>query len=319
MKLLEQVGHWLGVSDDLADQRHEQQRFERLLTSLFVMGWFVEARDPYTGGHLWRVSRYSQLLAEAGGLNQVEVASIGLGGFLHDLGKIGIPDAILRKAGPLTKDEYAIIKTHPDIGARLLEAHPLADLVRYAVHLHHERPDGLGYPLGLRGRDIPQMARIIGICDAFDAMTSHRPYRPGMPAGEALDILEKQQGRQFDAHWALHMLALGRAGRLHHIQGHSDDGIPLQSCPMCGPTLVLRREQHAGDSLFCHNCGSEFTLVSRNGGLTAAPTGRTGSASALQPKADAALISRAVSSAVAVMPVPGLMKLVDSHSFRMSS
>ncbi|MBN8744317.1 MAG: HD domain-containing protein [Thiomonas arsenitoxydans] len=88
------------------------------------MAWFVEARDPYTGGHLWRVSRYARMLAAAAGLDAVEVARVSLGGFLHDLSKIGVPDAILCKSAPLTDAEWAVMRTHPDIGMRLLAAHP---------------------------------------------------------------------------------------------------------------------------------------------------------------------------------------------------
>ena len=154
---------------------------EQMLASLLVMAWVVEARDPYTGGHLWRVSRYAALLCERAGIPMDECARIAIGGFLHDLGKIGIPDAILRKRDKLTDDEMAIMKTHPDVGARLLAGHPLADLVRDAVLLHHETLDGSGYPKGIAGPDIPIAARIVGLCDAFDAMTSTRPYRAGMP------------------------------------------------------------------------------------------------------------------------------------------
>lgn len=117
-----------------------------LVASLLVMAWMVEARDPYTGGHLWRVSRYAELLAEALGWQPADIARVAIGGFLHDLGKIGIPDAILTKRERLTDDEYDVIRTHPDIGARLLAGHPLAALVNDAVLFHHERPDGNGYP-----------------------------------------------------------------------------------------------------------------------------------------------------------------------------
>ena len=130
----------------------------QLMASLLSMAWFVEARDPYTGGHLWRVSRYARLLADAEGLSQADAATISIGGFLHDLGKIGVPDAILRKPDRLLEDEYAIIRTHPDIGLRMLAGHPLARLVSDAVGLHHERPDGKGYPRGLKAAAIPQVA-----------------------------------------------------------------------------------------------------------------------------------------------------------------
>lgn len=227
---------------------------EDLLASLLVMAWMVEARDPYTGGHLWRVSRFARLLAETAGLPEADVARVAIGGFLHDLGKIAVPDAILNKKDRLTEDEYTIIKTHPEVGMRLLAGHPLAHLVRVAVLLHHERPDGQGYPQGLAGDTIPQDARRVGLCDAFDAMTSSRPYRRGMPTAKALAIIEENLGQQFDAAFGDHLLRLGRSGALEPIVGHSDEGIPLQDCPMCGPTLVLRRDQSASDRVYCRNC-----------------------------------------------------------------
>lgn len=161
---------------------------EHLLKSLFVMASMVEARDPYTGGHLWRVSQFSRILAEDAGLPSNVVARIALGGFLHDLGKIGVPDAILNKPDKLTDEEYEVIKTHPEVGSRLLADHPLADLARSAILSHHEMPDGRGYPHGLSGAAISVDASIVGICDAFDAMTSTRPYRKGMPISKALSI-----------------------------------------------------------------------------------------------------------------------------------
>lgn len=123
-----------------------QDPLESLLRSLYAMSLLVEARDPYTGGHLWRVSQFSRLIALDMGLESSEVARITLGGFLHDLGKIGIPDSILNKRDKLTDEEYAVIKTHPTIGSRLLSGHPLRDLVDVAVTMHHETPDGRGYP-----------------------------------------------------------------------------------------------------------------------------------------------------------------------------
>lgn len=280
---------------------------KQLLASLLTMAWFVEARDPYTGGHLWRVSRYARLLAEHAGLTHAEVAQIELGGFLHDLGKVGVPDAILRKKDRLSDEEYAVIKTHPDIGLRMLAGHPLAALVRDAVHLHHERPDGKGYPKGLQGEAVPVMARIVGICDAFDAMTSHRPYRPGMPIDQALAILRREKGVQFDEKLTDVFIALGAEGHLDHVLGHSDDGIPLQSCPMCGPTLALRRGLKAGQKIYCRNCAGEFALDTHEGGLLAKPTGRQGTMADLEPEADVDLIQRTVSAAVAVLPARELM------------
>ncbi|OGB26597.1 MAG: phosphohydrolase [Burkholderiales bacterium RIFCSPLOWO2_02_FULL_57_36] len=288
------------------------RQLDEILASLLVMGWMVEARDPYTGGHLWRVSRYSRLLATAAGLDQEHVARIALGGFLHDLGKIGVPDAILRKPGPLSADEQAVIRTHPDIGFRLLAAHPLAYLVRNAVLSHHERPDGAGYPNGLRGDMVPLDARIVGICDAFDAMTSSRPYRPGMPIADALQAIEDNLGRQFDAGLGRQFVIMGRDGMLNHVAGHSDDGIPLRHCPMCGPTLVIRRDQIPGSTLYCRNCGGEFVAEpDANDVLQAAPTGREGSARDLEPEADIPLIAQIVQeSSAAVHTAPRQAEVV---------
>lgn len=276
---------------------------EPLIASLLSMAWFVEARDPYTGGHLWRVSRYARMTALRAGLGHAEAAKIGLGGFLHDLGKVGVPDAILRKAGQLTDEEYAIIKTHPSVGARMLAGHPLARLVEDAVLLHHERPDGRGYPKSLRGADIPDMALVVGVCDAFDAMTSHRPYRAGMPIEKALHIIASEKGSQFDGRFGDALAELGKAGELDHIAGHSDEGIPLQSCPNCGPTLVLHRDSKPGKLIYCRNCTGQFKLAYVDGSLTAQPSGSMGSPADLEPELDVELIRRTVQEAAAEFPL----------------
>lgn len=281
----------------LADRTHH----EALLASLLAMAWVVEARDPYTGGHLWRVSRYAALLCERAGTSMAVCARVSIGAFLHDLGKVGIPDAILRKPAALTDEEHTVIQTHPDVGARLLTGHPLASWAMDAVQAHHERPDGQGYPGRLQGDRIPYAARVVGLCDAFDAMTSTRPYRAAMPVPAAMERLAEGLGSQFDEALGRHLLALGAEGLLDHIAAHSDDGIPLQRCLMCGPTLVLRREQSAGEAVFCRNCGGEYRLQAGGDGqsgddnaLQAIATGGRGDAAALAPVADTALIWRFV-------------------------
>lgn len=307
MSLLERIASLLAgplATKTTADGAHARQ----LLASLLAMAWFVEARDPYTGGHLWRVSRYARLLAQGAGHRAADVARAELGGFLHDLGKIGVPDAILRKPATLTDDEYAVIRTHPDMGLRMLAGHPLSGLVKDAIHLHHERPDGKGYPLGLGADAIPAIARIVGICDAFDAMTSHRPYRAGMPRDRALRILAEGCDRQFDRRLAERFIALGKAGILDHVLGHSDAGIPLYECPNCGPTLVLRRGDAPGQHIYCRNCSSEFELISRGEALAVRPTGRTGTARDLEPEPDLELIERTVRIAVDALPAIDLMR-----------
>lgn len=304
MNIRSALGRWIAPYR----QAPADARANELLASLLVMAWMVEARDPYTGGHLWRVSRYAELLAEKAGLSEAEVARVAIGGFLHDLGKIGIPDAILRKPGRLDADEYETIRTHPEVVARLLAAHPLAALVRPAVESHHERPDGRGYPRGLPDAEIPLDARVVSICDAFDAMTSTRPYRVGMPIEAALDIIGARLGTQFDTELAGHFLALADTGVLEHIVGHSDDGIPLQTCVMCGPTLVLTPASAPGDPVYCRSCGGEYCVTATpNGVLGVEPTGRRGDARALEPAADIALIARTVQSAVGRVSLPDML------------
>ncbi len=232
-----------------------------LLRSLLVMAWAVEARDPYTGGHLWRVSQFARLLAVAAGLDEQDVARVVIGGFLHDLGKIAVPDSILTKAERLTEQEYSVIRTHPDAGWQLIKEHPLADLVEAPIRAHHETPDGKGYPRGLTADDIPVVAKIVGICDAFDAMTSTRPYRKGMVTDKALSIIEANLGTQFDRDLGSLFIQQGRAGMLEHIVSHSDHGIPLLSCMVCGPVMVRQRDQHAGDHVYCRSCSADYVLA----------------------------------------------------------
>ncbi|MEF9673699.1 HD domain-containing protein [Pseudomonas sp. PCH446] len=145
-----------------------------MLSSLLVMAWVVEARDPYTGGHLWRVAQFCELLAQKAGFAAEEVARIALGGFVHDLGKVGIPDAVLRKAGPLSDEEYAVIKTHPiSVFGCCMPTPGHAGGGRRTP-----APRDAGWPglsAGLKADEIPHLASIVGICDAFDAMTAPAP------------------------------------------------------------------------------------------------------------------------------------------------
>lgn len=278
---------------DVAKESHLQSR-EALLTSLLVLAWMVEARDPYTGGHLWRVSRFARILASDAGLSQADVARISIGGFLHDIGKISVPDHILGKKDRLTDQEYEVIKAHPEVGWRVLAEHPLADLAEAAVRSHHETPDGKGYPKGLSGYTIPIDARIVGICDAFDAMTSTRPYRRGMSVDKALSIIEENLTTQFDDSLGQRFIALGRAGGLDHVVGHTDEGIPLRECTVCGPTLVLKRNQAVGDRIYCQSCTGEYITEEHGGQLVTISTGRLGSPKALEPQTDIALIKEFV-------------------------
>jgi putative nucleotidyltransferase with HDIG domain len=159
----------------------------------------LDARDPYTAGHSERVSVLSVAIGRALHLPGEDLEVIRLGALLHDIGKIGVPDQVLRKPGGLTPSEYDAIKEHPVLGARILR--PVPFLARHIpiVELHHERPDGRGYPHGLRDEDIPLAARIVHVADAYDAMTSARAYRAARPAGEALRELWRCSGTEFHA------------------------------------------------------------------------------------------------------------------------
>ncbi|MDX8383447.1 MAG: HD domain-containing protein [Ghiorsea sp.] len=258
---------------------------KKILQSLFVLAEVVEAKDVYTGGHLWRVSQFSRLLAKKAGLEHQQVVQIALGGFLHDLGKIGVPDAILNKPDRLTDDEYEVIKTHPTVGAELIAQHPLSGLVKDAIELHHERPDGLGYPFGRV--DVPVVAQIVGITDAFDAMTSTRPYRKGMPISKALHIIRDCSGTQFDEKLSRLFIALhDDDDALTPIVGHTSLGIPLLDCPICGPTVHVHRDKKEGDHIYCRNCRSEFVLSTQHHGYVVSPTGKKGMMDKSRPVAD---------------------------------
>ena len=158
----------------------------------------LDARDPYTAGHSERVSRFSVAMGEELDLDTESIETLRLGALLHDIGKIGVPDEVLRKPGILSEAEFEAIKTHPTAGARILRS--IAFLAPHIpiVELHHERPDGLGYPYGLRGDDIPLFARIVHVADAFDAMTSARAYRSGRIPVEAISELRRHIGTDFD-------------------------------------------------------------------------------------------------------------------------
>jgi hypothetical protein len=138
-------------------------------------------------------------------------------------------------------------------------------------------------------------------------MTSSRPYRAGMSRGQALAIIQSQSGSQFDRELSRVFIELGKRGVLDHVMGHSDDGIPLQECPMCGPTLVIRRGQRAGEHIYCRNCGGEFALETEDATLAARPTGRTGSPADLQPDVDHELIRKVVAEAVSRMPLEQML------------
>jgi putative nucleotidyltransferase with HDIG domain len=160
---------------------------------LFALAKALEARDDNTSSHSLNVTRYSMLLGEHLGLDEEELRVLSQGALMHDLGKIGIPDNILKKPGGLDESEFEIIKQHPMMTSEILDTLETSDHFAAIARSHHERWDGTGYPDGLNGEDIPLLARIVAIADAWDAMTSNRVYRDAMNENIALDIFEREQ------------------------------------------------------------------------------------------------------------------------------
>jgi putative nucleotidyltransferase with HDIG domain len=169
----------------------------------------LDARDAYTAGHSQRVSEYSCAIARAMNVDLQEHELIRVGALLHDIGKIGISDAVLQKQERLTDEEEALIRQHPVIGKKILECVHGFEAYLPVVELHHENWDGSGYPRGLKGEETPRTARIVKVADAYDAMTSDRPYRRGMRHEQAVGILEKYAGTQFDVAAVQAFLTLG--------------------------------------------------------------------------------------------------------------
>jgi putative nucleotidyltransferase with HDIG domain len=181
-----------GITDAEAETR------AAYMGSIRALAAALDARDPYTAGHSERVSALSVQIGQQLQMPEAELDVLRLGALLHDIGKIGLSDAVLRKPGPLDPDEFEQIKKHPALGARILRLVPFLAPYIPIVELHHERPDGRGYPFGLRGADIPLGARIVHVADAFDAMTSARAYRPARGALEAIAELQRLTGTHFD-------------------------------------------------------------------------------------------------------------------------
>ncbi len=162
---------------------------------LFALAQAIEQRDQYTAGHCERLARYSVSLGMALGLSRQQLLALHRGGYLHDIGKVAIPDAILHKNGRLTDDEWTVMKLHPVKGEEICRGmkslKPVLPIIRY----HHERWDGGGYPDGLRGEDIPLSARILQVADIYDALTTARPYKPALDSEKAFQVLDEEASR----------------------------------------------------------------------------------------------------------------------------
>jgi putative nucleotidyltransferase with HDIG domain len=195
--LLASVGTILGIHSGNIDLYRKQAEFVNGVVKAMTSA--IDAKDPYTRGHSDRVARIAVKLAEQLGLDPQQQKTIYLSGLLHDIGKIGVSDQVLGKPDKLTPDEFEHIKTHTTIGYKILRGLTHLDDVLPVVLHHHEQWDGMGYPQGLAGENIPRLARIVAVADAFDAMASDRPYRPGMAAEKLDSIMSKGAAQQWDA------------------------------------------------------------------------------------------------------------------------
>ena len=220
--------HALNYLSDVADQakRHEMELFkqtQKTEAAIFeqtteALANAIDAKDAYTHGHSARVALYSKQIAKEAGLPAEECDKVYFAALLHDVGKIGVRHEIINKVGKLTDEEYARIKEHPVLGDQILTSIKQAPFLCTGARYHHERYDGKGYPDGLAGKNIPQIARIIAVADAYDAMTSHRSYRAPLSDEAVRSELVKGIGTQFDPEYAKIMLRLIDSGALASIK-----------------------------------------------------------------------------------------------------
>lgn len=187
----------------------QHEKLERISMQIATtLSGAIDAKDTYTNGHSTRVAEYSREIARRAGFSEKAQEDIYMIGLLHDVGKIGVPDAIINKQAKLTDEEYAIIKTHPAMGAKILKNITEFPKLSTGARWHHERYDGRGYPDGLAAEDIPFEARIIAVADAYDAMSSRRSYRDVLPQEIVREEVQKGKGTQFDPVFAEIMLAM---------------------------------------------------------------------------------------------------------------
>ncbi len=196
IKSVKQMYEIKKINEELAESNEKLEK--AYLDMVETLRYTVEAKDSYTRGHSDRVSEYSVLIGQKVGLPEDQIKTLRIGGLFHDIGKIGIPDSILLKPDKLTDEEYSEIKNHPSIGAHILGSAEIFKDIIPIVKYHHEKYDGRGYPSGLKGEEIPYLARIAAIADTFDAMTSRRSYRGALDLDYVKQEIKRCEGTQFD-------------------------------------------------------------------------------------------------------------------------
>jgi putative nucleotidyltransferase with HDIG domain len=195
-------------------KRAAEENRALFLGSIQMLAGAVDEKDPYTRGHSDRVTRFSVIMASQMGMTDEEIEVVRIAAQLHDVGKIGIEDRILKKPGALTPDEYDVMKTHTVRGANILRPIPQLKEMIPGIELHHESLDGRGYPFGLKGEQIPVTARIIAVADTFDAMTTNRPYQTARDSDYALRIIQSLENTKFDAGVVAALTAALESGKI---------------------------------------------------------------------------------------------------------
>lgn len=245
----------LKKSEFYIDLKKKSDELEKVyVDTLRVLANAIEARDRYTIGHTWRVCRFAQALARELKWDESKLYQIEIGGLLHDIGKIGVDDSILRKPSPLTDDEYKRMKDHPELGAKILSNIDfLKPFIPYIL-FHQERYDGKGYPMQLKGKEIPAEGRLLAIADAFDAMTSDRPYRTGLSPLQAIEEIKSQAGKQFDPDMAEVFIKVYYDGKLEPYLQKKETVKTKLACPICQTSLNLSDLLLRGTDYICPIC-----------------------------------------------------------------
>ncbi|HNT88487.1 MAG TPA: HD domain-containing phosphohydrolase, partial [Candidatus Hydrogenedentes bacterium] len=210
---------YVGISRDITEMKQLQMQLKDAgLEAIFMLSVASEAKDEVTGSHIRRVQHFSQALALRLGFAEMEAEEIGYSSMMHDVGKMRVPDAVLKKAGPLTREEWDVMSQHPEHGVIILRDKPFYRVARDIAGNHHERWDGTGYPHGKQGEAIPIASRIVTVADVFDALTTERPYKAAWPVETAVEELRAQRGKALDPHVVDAFLELHAEGVIDRIR-----------------------------------------------------------------------------------------------------
>jgi HD-GYP domain-containing protein (c-di-GMP phosphodiesterase class II) len=232
-QMTDQIERFIG---DL--QRSANENRELFLGTVKALAAAIDGKDPYTRGHSERVSRFSIAIAQGLGLPDEEIEKIRISALLHDVGKIGIDDKILKKPSALTDEEFAVMKQHPQKGYKIMSQIPAMKEFLPGMYMHHEMINGQGYPQGLKGEEIPLQARIVSVADTFDAMTTDRPYQKAMKFEEALALIKKFVGTRYDDQVVASLVAACDSGQITPGRVRLKRPVKETASPVASPSTV---------------------------------------------------------------------------------